>query len=214
MELTPWGKDQYLWNAEPAVNAGYDMPAERQRIELDPVYHCYPPGLVRLGPPNDTVDFGGGGGVQIFQTPGMMIVVYDHRNSVRYIYTDGREHPKILELTWNGHSVGRWDGDTLVVDTVGLRDESWLDSDGHEHSPQLRVVERLRRPTAGSLEIERTLSDPIALAKPVTTRTALRWNPKHDRDENTANNDCSQYMVRKPAFGEGMGGVLGISDHP
>ena len=105
----------------------------------------------------------------------MLIVIAERRNGVRYIYTDGREHPRTLEATWNGHSIGKWDGDTLVVDTIGLRDESWLDSDGHEHSTQLHVVERFRRATAGTLEIERTLADPIALAKPYTSRTVLSW---------------------------------------
>lgn len=213
MELTPWGKDKLLWNSEPAVMAGQHMPAERQRVELDPIYHCYPPGMVRLGPPLNVVDFGINS-FQFLQTPGMLIVVAERRNGVRYIYMDGREHPKILEATWNGHSIGKWDGDTLVVDTIGLRDEAWLDSDGHEHSTQLRVVERFRRPTAGILEIERTLTDPIALAKPHTSRTVLRLNPRRDLNENSANNDCSQYMVRKPAFGEGMGGLLGIADQP
>ena len=215
IELTDWGKEKEIWNSEPGVILGYEMQGQRERIDLDPVYHCYPPGLVRLGPPDDTVDFGISGAIQIIQTiPGMLLIIYEHRNSVRYIYTDGRAHPRILEATWNGHSIGRWDGDTLVVDTIGLRDESWLDSDGHEHSTQLRVVERFRRLDAGTLEIERTLTDPIALAKPYTSRTVLRLNPRYDLNENGANNDCTQYMLRKPAFGEGMGGLLGIGDHP
>jgi hypothetical protein len=67
---------------------------------------------------------------------------------------------------------------------------------------------------AGTLEIERTYSDPVALAKPYTGHTILRLSPRQDRDENRANNDCTQYMVRKPAFGKGMNGLLGISEQP
>ena len=169
--------------------------------------------MVRLGPPYDIVDFGVGG-IEIIQTPGLVSIVYEQRNSVRHIYTDGREHPKNLELTWNGDSIGKWDGDTLVVDTVGLRDETWLSSDGHEHSTQLHVVERFRRVDAGNLEMERTFTDPIALAKPYTGRMTLRLNPRYELNENRANNDCSQYRVRKAGFGKGMGGLLGINDHP
>jgi hypothetical protein len=76
------------------------------------------------------------------------------------------------------------------------------------------VVERFQRLNAGSLEVERTLTDPVALSKPYTGKVSLRWNPKYDLNENRGQNDCSQYMVRKPGFGKGMGGLLGISDHP
>ena len=216
MELTKWGQEKFIWNRGPtsALTPGV-YGGQAPRVDQDPVYHCYPPGLVRLGPPRDTVG-NGGSSVEILQTPGKLIMIYQYRNAVRYIYTDGREHSKNLQLTWNGHSIGKWDGDTLVVDTVGLRDESWLDSAGHEHSAQLRVVERFRRLDAGSLEIVRTLTDPIALAKPYTRRVVLRLNPNYDLNENMDGKqyDCSQFMVRKPAFGEGEGGPLGIADHP
>ena len=213
LTMTRWGEVQYLWNTEPIIHQGYYEPIERQRIELDPIFHCYPPGVVRLGPPTDT-DVGGGSVIAILQTPRLVTIVFQRRNSVRYIYTDGREHPKPLELTWNGHSIGRWDGDTLVVDTIGLRDETWLTSDGHEHSTQLLVVERFRRVNADTLEIDRTLTDPIALAKPYTSRVELRLRPNSDLNDNRNTNDCAHYRVRKPGFGKGMGDLLGISDHP
>ena len=219
MTLTAWGFDKYIWNTEPIATSaeaiGYDLDPgdERQRIELDPVFHCYPPGMVRLGPPSDFEDFGIRA-VEILQTPGMVIIVFERRNSIRYIYTDGREHPKLLEPTWNGHSIGRWDGDTFVVDTIGLRDEAWLNSEGHEHSTELHVVERFRRVAADTIEIERTLTDPIALEKPYTSRISIKLDPKGEVNENGANNDCTQFMVRKPAFGEGANGLMGISEHP
>ena len=216
MELTKWGKEKFNWNRGPeAAKAAGVYRGQHVRADQDPVYHCYPPGLVRLGPPRETVG-NGGSSVEILQIPGQVIIVYQYRNSVHRIYTDGREHPKHLQPTWNGHSIGKWEGDTLVVDTVGLRDESWLDSAGHEHSAQLQVLERFRRVDAEHLEIERALTDPISLAKPFTKTVVLRLNPKYDLNENMDGKqyDCTQFMVRKPAFGEGEGGLLGIADHP
>jgi hypothetical protein len=184
------------------------------RVEYDPIYHCYPPGLIRLGPPPDTIGQVGNA-IQIVQTPGKVILIYQYKNAIRHIYTDGRDHPKPVELTWNGHSIGKWDGDALVVDTVGLRDEAWIDEGGHEHSPELHVVERIRRPAPDRLEIERTLTDPVALAKPFTTRVVARLTTDYDIDTDYNEGkqyDCSQFMMRKPAFGEGENGLLGISE--
>ena len=220
LELTKWGQEKFDWNRGPdSANAPGVYRGQVVRADQDPVYHCYPPGLVRLGPPTYIIRGGSRGGpaqIEILQTPGKIILVYQYRNSVRHIYMDGREHPKNLQLTWNGHSVGKWEGDTLVVDTIGLRDESWLDTGGHEHSDKLRVVERFRRLDENTLEIERTLTDPIALEKPFTATVTMTLRPNLDLDENMDGRqyDCTQFMVRKPAFGEGEGGLLGITDHP
>ncbi|MCZ6751500.1 MAG: hypothetical protein O7E51_06695 [Acidobacteria bacterium] len=215
MELTKWGNDKFNWNRGPeSANAPGAYRGQVVRQDQDPVKHCYPLGLVRLGPPDHNGDSNDGRApVEIIQTPGKVTVLYEYHHEVRHIYTDGREHPKNLELTWNGHSIGRWDGDTLVVDTIGIREESWLDTGGHEHSTQLHVVERFRRDDADHLELERTLTDPIALAKPFTTHIVLRLSPDKDLDENVRV-DCNQYMMRKPSFGEGIGGVMGISEQP
>ncbi len=216
MELTKWGRDKFNWNRSPeAANNPGVYRGQHARVDQDPVYHCYPAGLVRLGPPRDMFSLGSGrrGVIEIIQTTGKVIILFQFQHEVRQIYTDGREHPKNLELTWNGHSIGRWDGDTLVVDTIGIRDESWLDTGGHEHSTQLHVVERFRRVDADTLEIERTLTDPIALANPFTVRVVLQFSPDKDLDDNVGY-DCTQFMVRKPAFGEGEGGLMGISEPP
>ena len=166
---------------------------------------------MRLGPP--ARKNGSGPGVEIIQSPGVVTLVYESRNAIRHIYTDGREHPRNLELTWNGHSIGRWDGDTLVVDTVGLRDESWLDSVGHEHSPELHVVERIRRVDAATLEFERTLTDPVAFEGTFADQAVLKLTPRYVWKQNM-DDDCTQYMIRKPAFGEGLGGLVGIGEPP
>ena len=216
MELTKWGRDKFNWNRAPeAANAPGVYRGQHVRVDQDPLYHCYPAGLVRLGPPAHLISGGRRALIEIIQTPGKVILLFNYHHEVRYIYTDGREHPKNLELTWNGHSVGRWDGDTLVVDTIGLRDESWLDSGGHEHSTQLHIVERFRRVDEETLEIERTLTDPIALAEPFTTGVVLKLSPARDMDENIDGAyDCTQFMMRKSAFGEGVGGLMGISEPP
>ena len=211
MELTKWGLDKFNWNRGPeSANTTGVYRGQHVRVDQDPMYHCYPAGLVRLGPPSHFIS-GGGGLYEIIQRPDKVIMLFQYQHEVRTIYTDGREHPKNLEITWNGHSVGKWDGDTLVADTIGFRDESWLDSGGHEHSTRLHVVERFRRVDADTLEIERTISDPVALTKPITTLAVLKLSPDKDLDENIGY-DCTQFMMRKPFFGESEGGLLGISE--
>jgi hypothetical protein len=83
----------------------------------------------------------------------------------RQVYLDGRAHPKDLEPSWTGHSIGTWDGDTLVVDTTGYNDKTWL-GEAAPHTTQLRVTTRLRRVDLGRLEIETTINDPGTLKKP------------------------------------------------
>jgi hypothetical protein len=89
----------------------------------------------------------------------------------RQIYLDGRAHPKDLEPSWTGHSVGKWEGDTLVIDTIGFNDKTWL-GEAIPHTDKLRVTVRLRRPDLGRLEIETTYDDPGAFKKPWITKGA------------------------------------------
>jgi hypothetical protein len=86
----------------------------------------------------------------------------------RVIFMDGRKHPDDPIPTWFGHSIGRWDGDTLVVDTIGYNDKFWMDSRGTPHTEQLHTVERFTRVSWGSLRNEFTLDDPGAFSRPVT----------------------------------------------
>jgi hypothetical protein len=98
----------------------------------------------------------------------------------RVVYMDGRPHPDDMIPSWLGHSIGRWEGDTLVVDTVGFNDRFWFDRRGTPHTEQLHIVERYSRPNWGTLVNDVTLEDPGALSHPVTLRfTArlLRPNP-------------------------------------
>ena len=93
-----------------------------------------------------------------------MLFEYDH--FVRQIFTDGRQHPQDLNSSWMGDSIGRWDGDMLVVDTVGFNDKTWLDQVGHPHSDALHLVERIRRVNHDAMTIDITIDDPKAYTKP------------------------------------------------
>ena len=104
---------------------------------------------------------------EIVQTPARLVMIFeDDIPSHRTVYLDGRPHPKEPNPDWMGHSIGKWDGDTLVVDTVGFNDKTWLDTQGHAHTEMLHVVERLRRPDLGHLEIEYTIEDRGAYSTP------------------------------------------------
>jgi hypothetical protein len=102
---------------------------------------------------------------KIIQTPAMLIMLFDDL-TYRQVFLDGRPLPNDPNPAWMGYSVGHWDGDTLVIESAGYNDRTWLDGDGHPHTEALRVTERLRRPDFGHLELQRTLEDPKALAQP------------------------------------------------
>jgi hypothetical protein len=109
--------------------------------------------------------------LEILFTPGKVTVVIEAYSQWRQIFTDGREHPEDPDLTWNGHSIGRWEGDTLVVDTVGFTTDTSLGNEGMRHSAKMHIVERMRLSAPDVLTIETTVNDAEALTKP-WTRTA------------------------------------------
>ena len=125
----------------------------------DPEGHCLPAGVPRISPFP----------YKIVQTPNL-IVYLDEGNvhSYRQFFLDGRGHPPDAEQLWMGHSIAKWEGDTLVVDTIGFNEKTWLNGQGAPHTDALHVVERFRRPSLGQLEIEITLEDTGAFAKPHT----------------------------------------------
>jgi hypothetical protein len=96
--------------------------------------------------------------------------------SFRVIYMDGRPHPKNLDPEYTGHSIGRWEGDTFVVDTVGFNDGSWIEAEGLPHTEQLHLIERFTRTDFNTLKYEVTVDDPGAYTKPWTGGFFLRWN--------------------------------------
>lgn len=109
---------------------------------------------------------------RMIQTPGLTTILYEANYGLRYIFTDGRPLPPNGEPQpfWYGYSVGKWDGDTLVVETNNLRDEGWLGVRGSPHTDQAKITERFRRVNFCTLEIDITIDDPKAYTKPFTVR--------------------------------------------
>lgn len=103
---------------------------------------------------------------KVIQTDGFIAVLFEAFNHYRQIFTDGRPFPEQREPTWLGYSVGKWEGDTLVVETIGFNDETWLDDGGHPHTDALHLTERIRRKDFGHMEIRVTVDDPKAYTKP------------------------------------------------
>jgi hypothetical protein len=119
---------------------------------------CFPPGVPKIYLQH--MPF------QIFQIPGQVIMLFEFDHLFRIIYTDGRGHSTDMGPTWMGDSIGKWEGDTLVVDTIGFNDKTWLDWLGHPHSDQLHLVERIRRVDHNTLRDDITFDDPKAYTKP------------------------------------------------
>ena len=123
---------------------------------------------VPLGPGYSTgADSTGAEMVKIVQTPSLILMLNPDL-TYRQIFLDGRKLETSPNPSWMGYSVGHWDGDTLVVESFGFNDRTWLDHDGHPHTEALRMTERYRRPNYGNLENEVTLSDPTVYARPWT----------------------------------------------
>jgi len=116
---------------------------------------------------------------KVLHTPLLLTFVYEANYGLRYIYTDGRALPPQGEPQpwWYGYSVGRWEGDALVVETNNLRDDGWLDVRGSPLTDQARITERIRRPTYGKLEVDITVEDPKAYTKPFTVRVNQQISP-------------------------------------
>ena len=106
---------------------------------------------------------------KVVQTPDAVTILFHESLHYRQIFTDGRSFPEDAPPTWLGYSVGRWDGDTLVAETIGLTEETWLDEGGHPHSDALRVTERFRRRTTGTMDVNFTIDDAKAYSRRWTT---------------------------------------------
>ena len=114
---------------------------------------------------------------QIIQTKDLVAILYEVHHAFRIIPTDGRPHPDDLEPSYMGDSVGRWDGDTLVVDVTGFNDKTWLAGVGTVHSEQLHVVERYTRDTPESIVYDVTIEDPVVFTKPWRQQEILHLRP-------------------------------------
>ncbi len=131
----------------------------------NPDAHCLPMGLMQLhSHPQPR---------KMVQTPNLIVIMYEANSGLRQIFLDGRPLPKLdedLQPWWYGYSVGHWEGDTLVVETIGFRDDVWLDVQGSPLTHLGKMTERFTRPNFGTLHIDVTIEDPAAYTKPFTVR--------------------------------------------
>jgi hypothetical protein len=157
--------------------------------EVLPSTHCLP-----LGIPLVTMlsEFS-----KIVQTPGQIVILLELNNSYRQIFTDGRKLAADPSPSWLGYSVGRWDGDTLVVDTNGLNDKGWLDILGHPQSEAMHITERYRRRDFGHLDIEITFDDPKMYTKPFTIKVTHVLHP----DSNVLEYVCGENETDRAHMG-------------
>ena len=117
---------------------------------------------------------------QLVQGPDMIALLFEYQTIYRLVYMDGRPHPPDIREypEFMGHSIGHWEGDTLVIDTVGINERSWLDTAGHEHSAQLHLIERLQTLDADHLKWTVTYDDPVFFTQPWSiSRTFTRGKP-------------------------------------
>jgi hypothetical protein len=162
-EILPWAQAVYKKRLE-ALDR--DTPATR----------CLPGGPVEIL----------GAQYRIIQAPNVVGILYGS-GAYRQIFTDGRELPKDPNPTWWGYSVGHWEGDTLVVQSAGFNDRSWLDFSGHPHTEDLRVTERFERRDFGHMQLQVTLEDPKTFTKPITIALNVDYVPDTEMLEYVCN---------------------------
>jgi hypothetical protein len=144
----------------------------------DPVTNCLP------GGPSETLNTM----YRIIQSPTVVALLYESGTGrYRQIYMDGRRLPRDPNPTWLGYSVGHWEGDTLMVESAGFNDRTWLDRAGHPHSENLRVTERFQRVDFGRMQYQITFDDPETLTKPLSLSLAVNYRADTDMLENVCN---------------------------
>ena len=141
-----------------------DLAKQRQAANAkdDPQSHCLPRGALRIHTDGLLKKF--------VQVPGLLLILSERDARYRQIFTDGRPLPEDPTPSWNGYSTGKWEGDTLVVQSNGFRDGIWLDASGSPMTEAARMTERFRRPSFGMLQIEITVDDPKAYSAPWTVK--------------------------------------------
>ena len=139
---------------------------------VSPLSHCLPEGmpLVEMAPAP----------YKIVQMPGLTVMLYERDTTYRQVYTDGRKLPDDPQPSWLGYSVGKWDGDSFVVESAGFNDRGWLDARGHTHSEALHLTERFHRLDFGHMEVRLTIDDPQTFTRPFTILLKQRLLPDND----------------------------------
>ena len=142
----------------PWADALYKARAANQFLD-NPQIRCLPAGVPRVHALTQPY--------KVVQGPDLVVMLYENGTLYRQIFLDGRRHPADPQPAWLGYSIGRWDGDALVVDTVGFNDQTWLDGTGHPHSERMRLTERFVRRSVGRMDLEITIDDPGTYTRPI-----------------------------------------------
>jgi hypothetical protein len=168
--MTPWAEERFK-TTKPSFGP---RSVEDSNDPVNPTtvnaMGCFPPGLPRMYLQPFPME--------IVQVPGRVIMFFEFSHYVRQIYTDGRKHNLDLGPTWLGDSIGHWEGDTLVVDTIGFNDKTWLDRAGHPHSDQLHLTERFHRVDPNTMQDELTIDDAKAYTKTWGSTLTFALHPK------------------------------------
>ena len=164
--MTPWGEEQWKFNHDdPDPNA-------MGRNDRNPGLKCVPYGMPRM------MGILGRYLIEVIQDSRRVLLLFEYNHEIRQIWTDGRTMPDGYPPSYMGYSTGRWDRDTLVVDTVGIKSSNtWLDSAGHPKSDALHIVERFRRVDRDTLVVDFTFDDPKAYTKPWTGQKVYTLKP-------------------------------------
>ena len=157
--MTAWGKAKYE-TAKPG------MGPRAVPLGNDPMMICDPLGYPRWLNYNYGMEFA--------NLPGRTLQFFEVYHTYRTIWTDGRPLPKDPEPHWLGYSVGRWEGDAFIVESSGFDDRSWLDTQGHQHSEEMKVVETYRRAAYDTLDVTLTINDPKAYTQPWITKATVK----------------------------------------
>ena len=126
---------------------------------------------------------------KIVQTPGLTVILFENFTDFRQIFTDGRGYPPETAGTWFGYSLGKWEGDEFVVESLGFNGKTWLDDGGHPSSEEMKTTERFRRKDFGHLEIEFTFNDPKSYTKPWSVTVPFELLPDTEIIENVCENE-------------------------
>lgn len=189
MIMTDWAQEIFNYRTDPDGDAANE----------DPNLLCLPSGVPRMSPYP----------WRIVQTPmnpsetHIFILFEGNIHSYRQIFVDGRPHTEDPDPTWYGESIGWWEGDTLVVDTIGYNDKFWFSFEGHPHSEELHTVERFTRVDRETLEWEITIDDPIAYEKPFTVLTRANLLEGELMEYICTENNTSIGNMRGPARNPG-----------
>jgi hypothetical protein len=186
LPMTPWAEEKFKANRPIGPNTAINS--------NDPDFSCFPSGIPKAYLYSYPVE--------LIPTPGRLIMFFEYGHNVRQIFTDGRNHQKDANPTWMGDSIGHWEGDTLVVDSLGFNEKTWLDYNGHPHSEAMHIVELIRRPGHDTLLIDLTLDDPKAYTIPLHTTRKLILKPSWNIMESVCEDNSANFFDYEKRMGK------------